>query len=328
MCGRTRKWTCQRSKYAKLNEKAKDVRGWFGVLSIADRGLQRRRLTHSKKMMQQLRKLIQDNKPVGIRRKYAVKDLRDCNTKMCKKQQARDKKKQEAGDTTKKLESCGKKVEDLDQAIFMSSAVQAEERAGPARRRRERRLRQWLRHGRMTVATVLSEAYHHMTSKPALLKKVLEAEKYLAGRGPNTERAAGNLEVAETIFQERFSKSMEGLPLSRGFIEAVEVAQISPERIWSTSLSKCHKSATKNASRRREWTSRCLQSWRKSWQVYLSSAIQNEPRRRKWTSQYLRSLRKLQQLHIKKESRRTERMSGCLRAGWLHVNECNSRLSR
>ena len=33
--------------------------------------------------------------------------------------------------------------------------------AGPARRRRERRLRSWLKHERMTVAMALAEASHH-----------------------------------------------------------------------------------------------------------------------------------------------------------------------
>ena len=37
----------------------------------------------------------------------------------------------------------------------------AEHAAGAAKRRRERRLRQWQRHERMTVAKALAEATHH-----------------------------------------------------------------------------------------------------------------------------------------------------------------------
>ena len=37
--------------------------------------------------------------------------------------------------------------------------------AGAAKRRRERRLRSWLQHERMTVAMVLSEALHHSAQK-------------------------------------------------------------------------------------------------------------------------------------------------------------------
>ena len=36
------------------------------------------------------------------------------------------------------------------------------EHAGAAKRRRERRLRQWLRHERMTVAMAVAEATHHL----------------------------------------------------------------------------------------------------------------------------------------------------------------------
>ena len=67
----------------------------------------------------------------------------------------------------------------------MQTAVQAAEHVSAARRRRERRLRQWLRHERMA----LTEACHHTMSKPALMIKVVEAEKYSAPSGPKTERS-------------------------------------------------------------------------------------------------------------------------------------------
>ena len=43
----------------------------------------------------------------------------------------------------------------------MMSTVGVDIAAGAARRRRERRLRSWLKHERMTVATALAEASHH-----------------------------------------------------------------------------------------------------------------------------------------------------------------------
>ena len=83
----------------------------------------------------------------------------------------------------------------------------------------ERRLRQWPRQERMTVAMTLSEAYHHTMSKLAL-KKVVEAEKYSAPRGLQTERAEthdapqaqkkGDVEVAQAISPEARSKADGG----------------------------------------------------------------------------------------------------------------------
>ena len=64
------------------------------------------------------------------------------------------------------------------------------EDAGAARRRRERRLRQWLRHERFTVAAALSEACHHTMSQSSRQKKVVEAEKHSAPRGGNEVRPA------------------------------------------------------------------------------------------------------------------------------------------
>ena len=91
----------------------------------------------------------------------------------------------------------------------------------------------------MTVAVAHSEACHH-TTKPALLKKVVEAEKYLSPRGPKTEKAAGDVDVAETISQEHFSKPMDvieevvesvDVPMPQVAEEVVEVAQRIREHI-------------------------------------------------------------------------------------------------
>ena len=60
--------------------------------------------------------------------------------------------------------------------------MQAAEYAVAASRRRERRLRQWLRYKRMTVAMALSDAYHHTMSEPALLKKGLRGTRVGAER--------------------------------------------------------------------------------------------------------------------------------------------------
>ena len=56
----------------------------------------------------------------------------------------------------------------------MMSTAGVDIAAGAARRRRERRLRSWLKHERMTVAMALAEASHHT-----------------APRGQRTARAGG-----------------------------------------------------------------------------------------------------------------------------------------
>ena len=106
----------------------------------------------------------------------------------------------------------------------------------------------------------LSEARHHTMFKPALLKKVIEAEKYLAPRGPKMEWAEthdaprgqkkGDVEVAETISQMRITKPMVehtfdvsvpqvfdevvdsvDVPMPQFVEEVAVVAQISPKRV-------------------------------------------------------------------------------------------------
>ena len=65
---------------------------------------------------------------------------------------------------------------------------------GAAQRRRERRLRSWLRHERQTVAMVLAEACHHSSgSFPPTLKERRMAGQvaYEALRGQRTARTAG-----------------------------------------------------------------------------------------------------------------------------------------
>ena len=48
---------------------------------------------------------------------------------------------------------------------------------GSARRRRQRRLRQWLRHERMTVAVVLAETQHHSASRGQKMARTREEER-------------------------------------------------------------------------------------------------------------------------------------------------------
>ena len=100
----------------------------------------------------------------------------------------------------------------------------------------------------------LSEAYHHTTSKPALLKKVVGGRKEHSPMGPKTERAASDEKVAETTAKSplrnrwRSSKMVDfvDVPMPQVVEEAVEVVQISPER-----ASKRHRTAIKNESLRR-----------------------------------------------------------------------------
>ena len=65
---------------------------------------------------------------------------------------------------------------------------------GAAQRRRERRLRSWLRHERQTVAMVLAEACHHSSgSFPPTLKerRMASQDAYDALQGQNTARTVG-----------------------------------------------------------------------------------------------------------------------------------------
>ena len=61
---------------------------------------------------------------------------------------------------------------------------------GSVRRRRERRLRQWLRHERMTVAMVLAESTHHATPRGqkemARTREEVESETRNVPRGQTT----------------------------------------------------------------------------------------------------------------------------------------------
>ena len=73
-------------------------------------------------------------------------------------------------------------------------SVHGELAGGAAQRRRERRLRSWLRHERQTVAMVLAEACHHSSgSFPPTLKerRMAGQDAYEALRGQRTARTAG-----------------------------------------------------------------------------------------------------------------------------------------
>ena len=67
----------------------------------------------------------------------------------------------------------------------------AERASGAARRRRERRLRSWLKHERQTVRMVLAETFHHSSAPfPPKFKEewVGRHEQHAALRGPKTAR--------------------------------------------------------------------------------------------------------------------------------------------
>ena len=75
----------------------------------------------------------------------------------------------------------------------------AEHAAGAAKRRRERRLRQWQRHERLTVAMALAEATHHAAprrQKPVSATREVEEQVTHVGLraqgDSSTGRAAGH----------------------------------------------------------------------------------------------------------------------------------------
>ena len=99
----------------------------------------------------------------------------------------------------------------------------------------------------------LSEAYHHSTSKPALLKKVVEADKYFAPRGPKTEgsrRCGGGRDhplgaLFETDGGLRRSRGVRRRPHASGRGRSRRGGQISPSASGSTSPSQCFRSDKK-----------------------------------------------------------------------------------
>ena len=63
--------------------------------------------------------------------------------------------------------------------------------SGSAKRRRERRLRSWWRHERMSIAAALAEALHHSSGAPKYDKRVVEEAQHGAVRGQTTATRAG-----------------------------------------------------------------------------------------------------------------------------------------
>ena len=81
--------------------------------------------------------------------------------------------------------------------------------AGAAKRRRERRLRSWWRHERMSIACALAEALHHSSGAPKYDKRVVEDAKHGAVRG---QTAATR--VREATGMQYFTFDDEGKPVA------------------------------------------------------------------------------------------------------------------
>ena len=77
--------------------------------------------------------------------------------------------------------------------------LHGERDSGAAKRRRERRLRSWLKHERQTVRMALAEALHHSSGTTPSKRdtRVVEGAKYDALRGQKTVTRAGEGEVRE-----------------------------------------------------------------------------------------------------------------------------------
>ena len=77
--------------------------------------------------------------------------------------------------------------------------LHGERDSGAAKRRRERRLRSWLKHEQQTVRMALAEALHHSsgTTPSKRDSRVVEGAKYDALRGQKTVTRAGEGEVRE-----------------------------------------------------------------------------------------------------------------------------------
>ena len=81
--------------------------------------------------------------------------------------------------------------------------------AGAAKRRRERRLRSWWRHERMSIACALAEALHHSSGAPKYDKRVVEDAKHGAVRGQTTATT-----VREATGMQYFTFDDEGKPVA------------------------------------------------------------------------------------------------------------------
>ena len=66
-----------------------------------------------------------------------------------------------------------------------------EHAAGAAMRRRQRRLRSWLRHERMTVAMLLAAREHHTTPRGRLARSGEWVREEVHGQAPEEPHAAG-----------------------------------------------------------------------------------------------------------------------------------------
>ena len=81
--------------------------------------------------------------------------------------------------------------------------------AGAAKRRRERRLRSWWRHERMSIACAVAEALHHSSGAPKYDKRVVEDAKHGAVRGQTTATR-----VREATGMQYFTFDDEGKPVA------------------------------------------------------------------------------------------------------------------
>ena len=66
--------------------------------------------------------------------------------------------------------------------------LHGEHAAGAAMRRRQRRLRSWLRHERMTVAMTLAELTHHIAPRGPKMAMVGEVEEQVSHAGPRAQK--------------------------------------------------------------------------------------------------------------------------------------------
>ena len=98
--------------------------------------------------------------------------------------------------------------------------LHGEHAAGAAMRRRQRRLRSWLRHERMTVAMTLAEMTHHTAPRGPKIARVGEVEEQVSHAGPRAQKTPPQGErpgilpepLPQRSYRSRRHFSEDGLP--------------------------------------------------------------------------------------------------------------------
>ena len=140
-------------------------------------------------------------------------------------------------------------------------ALHGEHAAGAAMRRRQRRLRSWLRHERMTVAMTLAEMTHHAAPRGPKMARVGDVEEQVSHAGLRAQKTPPPGErpgilpepLPQRSDRSRRHFSEDGLPQ----LAMPSLAGVRQARLWtlqrspSSSLSRWRRRSTRTGRRER-----------------------------------------------------------------------------